>query len=97
MIELSERTISRINALFPVEQRKEVEDLLKIECGDNIPFCDNSDQYGMERIRFAVLKLSAGKMDKLVQAIELAQIDWRDLFMSAGFGMDVNAHNKWVP
>lgn len=74
-----------------------MEDLLKIECGDNIPFCENNDKYEMERIRFAVLKLSAGKMDKLVQAIELAQIDWRDLFMVVGFGEDVDAHNNWVP
>jgi hypothetical protein len=95
MIELSERTIDKVNSLFPSDQRKEVEDLLRIECGENIPFCENNDKYAMERIRFAVLKLSEGHIDKLVQAIELAQIDWRDLLMAAGFGEDVEAHNKW--
>lgn len=95
MIELSEKTVERINALFSDSQREEVEELLKQECGDNIPFCENKNKYEMERIRFAVLKLSEGNMDKLIQAIELAQTDWRDLLMAAGFAHDVEAHNKW--
>ncbi len=51
----------------------------------------------MERIRFAVLKLSEGNMDKLIQAIELAQAGWRDVLMASGFGEDVEAHNRWSP
>jgi hypothetical protein len=51
----------------------------------------------MERIRFSVLKLSNGDMKKLVDAIELAKVDWRDLFMAAGFGEDPQAHKKWQP
>lgn len=97
MIELSEKTVDIINSLFLENQREEVVELLKLECGDNIPFCEDRDKYDMERIRFAVLKLSEGKMVKLVEAIELAQIDWRDLFMAAGFGYDVEAHKKWKP
>lgn len=97
MIDLSEATIERINALFSIEERREVGDLLTVECGDNIPFCENNDKYQMERIRFSVLKLSKGDMQKLIQAIELAQVDWRDLFMAAGFGEDPKVHKKWRP
>ena len=97
MIDLSERTIENITALFHETQRNEVEEFLKIECGDNIPLCESCDKYEMERIRFSVLKLSEGNMEKLIQAIDLAQTDWRDLFMAAGFGNDIEAHNKWVP
>jgi len=97
MIELSERTIEIINSLFLAELRKEVAELLEIECGENIPFCEDHDKYQMERIRFSVLKLSEGSIEKLVHAIELAQTDWRDLFMAAGFSYDVEAHNKWQP
>ncbi len=97
MIELSERTLEKVNALFPEKLRNEVEEFLKIECSDNLPFCENCDKYEMERIWFSVLKLSEGNMEKLVQAISLAQTDWRDLFMAAGFGNDIEAHNKWVP
>jgi len=97
MIDLSERTIDIVTRLFSQEQRREVEELLKIECAENIPFCENYDKFQMERIRFSVLKLSEGKLDELVRAIELAQVDWRDLFMEAGFGHDPEAHNKWEP
>jgi len=31
----------------------------------------------------------------LEAAIELANTDWRDLLMAAGFGEDLNAHQKW--
>lgn len=97
MIDLSERTIEIVTKLFSQEQRREVEELLKIECAENIPFCEGYDKFQMERIRFSVLKLSEGKIDELVRAIELAQVDWRDLFMEAGFGYDPDAHNKWKP
>lgn len=97
MIELSEGTLDKINSLFSSHERKEAGEFLKIECGENIPFCEHHDKYDMERIRFAALKLSEGNIEKLVEAIELAQIDWRDLFMAAGFGHDVEAHNKWNP
>ena len=34
-------------------------------------------------------------MDKLYDAIALAQTDWRDLLVAAGFGDDVQAHKDW--
>ena len=97
MIELSEKTIQIIDALFGQEQRAHVYELLRTECAENMPFCENHNPPNMERIRFSVLKLSEGQIDKLSQAIELAQVDWRDLFMAAGFGLDTEAHQRWVP
>jgi len=97
MIELSEKTLDIINFLFSKEDNEEVKELLKIECADNIPYCENNTKIEMERIRFSVLKLSEGKIAKLIEAIELAQTDWRDLFVIAGFGYDIDAHNKWKP
>ena len=64
---------------------------------DTVPFCEGSDKYDMDRIRIAVLKLCEGSMDKLVEAIVLAQTDWRDLLVAAGFGHDTQAHEKWSP
>ena len=95
MIKLSEDTMHIVNALFPENLRSEVVDLLELECAENIPFCENHDKYQMERIRFAVLKTSEGKVAKLVDSIELAQVDWRGLFMAAGFGHDPEEHNNW--
>ena len=36
-------------------------------------------------------------MAELQKAIELAKTDWRDLLMSAGFGEDIHAHERWFP
>ena len=45
----------------------------------------------------AGLKLSGGDLSKLQAAIALAQVDWRDVLMGAGFGEDVSAHRAWRP
>lgn len=95
MIELSHKVDELVDRLFSSSDCKEVRQLLETECAENIPFCENSDKFDMERIRISVLKLSDGKMDKLIEAIVLAQTDWRDLFMAAGFGEDIYAHEKW--
>lgn len=38
MIELSEKTIEIINVLFLYNDRKQVEELLKMECAENVFF-----------------------------------------------------------
>ena len=48
-----------------------------------------------ERVQCAALKLSAGRMDGLYDAIALAQTDWRDLLVAAGFAEDTRAHKSW--
>ena len=83
--------------MFITEEYKEVKDLLLRDCSNNVAGCSNWEQENLERLWLSVLKLSAGKIDKLYSAISLAQTDYRDLFMSAGFGHDVHAHKKWKP
>ena len=93
---LSPRTMLLVSKIFDAEKFEEVVQWLEDECGNNIPSCDKHDEFQMERIRFAVLKLSKGETKKLLRAIDEARIDWRDLFMAADFGYDVNAHEKWA-
>ena len=93
---LSPRTHQLVEKIFNPKQIAEVTQWLEDECGNNIPFCDKSDEYEMERIRFAVLKLSHGNIKKLLAAIDEARMDWRDLFMAADFGHDVKAHEQWA-
>ena len=97
MIALSERIVGLIDRMFPAASRDSVRQLLENECADNLPGCESHDPYAMERIRVSVLKLSEGDAEKLIQAIELAQTDWRDLLMAAGFGQDTEAHKDWSP
>jgi hypothetical protein len=93
---LSPRTIQLVEAFFSPKLVVEAVHWLEEECGNNIPSCDKHDEYQMERIRFAVIKLSQGNINKLLRAIDEARLDWRDLFMAADFGYDVNAHDKWA-
>lgn len=89
---LSERTRQVVQEM----QHEEVGQFLVAECGTNLPICDDIDEVGLERVRFAVLKLSNGDLDALLQAIQGAQTDWRNTFMVAGFGHDVTEHGRWA-
>ena len=94
---LSERTEALLARVFPdAGPQARVREALLARCGRGVPFCDDGTPESMERIRFAVLKLSEGDLRKLEPAIALANKDWRDLFMNADFGHDVNAHQRWA-
>ena len=73
MTKLSPHTYQLIEKLFPTVEQADVTRWLLEECGQNLPFQKDTDEYGLERIRFAALKL--------LEAIELAKRDWRDLLM----------------
>ena len=96
MIDLSDRTIKIINVVFSNDDKDEVIDLLKNECANNLLFLEDKSSEEMERFRFAVIKLSEGKIDKLHDVMELAQSDWRDLLVAAGFGDDLIVHQLWT-
>lgn len=93
---LSTRTRQLVDSLFDPIDVDEACFWLEEECGNNLPFCSDSDENHMERIRFAALKLSKGNPHKLLRAIEEARTDWRDLLLAAGFGTDENAHDAWA-
>ena len=95
MLKLSIKTEQILMAVFPAERQEKARDLIQSECGRNLPFFESNTKEEMERIRFAVLKISEGDLDKLHDAIELAQTDWRDLLMSAGFENDTIEHERW--
>ena len=81
--------------LFPAEEHEEVTRLLQEDCGAVLPFADNVSTDRFERVQCAALRLSEGRMDKLYDAIALAQTDWRDLLVMAGFAEDIRAHRGW--
>jgi hypothetical protein len=67
---LSPRTVEHIDALFQPGSRKEVAEPLAHQCGNNLPFCEKSDELQLERVRFAVLKLRGGNLEKLRFVLE---------------------------
>jgi len=95
-VPVTDRTLRLIERLFPADRHDTVRDLLERECGTNLPFCETQDATGRERVRFAVLMLSAGDLDKLRSLIDHAKIDWRDVLVWAGFGYSLTAHERWA-
>ena len=94
-IPLSERTQSLISRMFSKSDGIVVSDILYRAVSDNLPFCTDSTPEQMERIRFAILKMTMQSPLNLAVGIHLAQTDWRDLLMEVGFGEDVTQHLTW--
>ena len=95
-VELSPLTTRRLDLLFPPATREAARRLLTQECGADLPLSGDTTPASLERIRFAALKVSDGRIEKLKQAIELARTDWRDLLVDAGFAHDPQAHKSWL-
>jgi hypothetical protein len=92
-VQLTPKTEQRVELLFPPGDRKVVRAMLREECGTNIPGWESA---GLERLHFAVLKISDGDLGKLDKAINLAKKDFRDVLVWAAFG-EPDAHRRWRP
>ena len=90
---LTTGTEQRVTILFGPNDIELVSSLLTDECGLSLTEYPEL----LERIRFAVLKLSRGDLNALQRAIDLAKLDWRDVLVCAGFGDDIKAHESWWP
>ena len=95
MIPLDPETRAVIERLFPSAERERVASRLEREVGDSLPGSAGFTAESWQRVRFAVLKLSEGDGSALTRAITLAQTDWRDLLVAAGFADDPSAHRRW--
>jgi hypothetical protein len=93
---LGEATEQRLVRIFSGSDLDQARALLVNDCAENLPFCESYSSEDLDRIRIAALKLCGGKLEALVDAITLAQTDWRDLLMDAGFG-DPERHRTWWP
>jgi hypothetical protein len=99
MTPLTPAVVQKIEALFPPEGREAAGRMIAERCGADLPLSAHMgpDASGFDRIRFAVLKLSRGDLERLRREIEGAHCDWRDTLMAAGFGEDIHAHLQWNP
>ena len=92
---LSPECLDRVAYLFPSkEDREEVRRILEEDCS---PSCDWFPREKVDRIRYAVLRLSRGRLDRLEDAMTLARTDYRDLLMAAGFGRELESYRTWQP
>ncbi|MCW2959803.1 MAG: hypothetical protein JWM90_190 [Thermoleophilia bacterium] len=73
-----------VEALFPANER-----------GDVLALLDDYAGQETERVRWAVLKFVDGDVARLYEALDLANLDFRDALMRADFG-EVSAHLQWA-
>src|ERR1700733_331467 len=95
-IPLSPELAAKVRKIFSPEEAPTVMKLLETDCGSGLPRIDSQGLNGIERVRSAVLKLSGGSIEKLKDAIQTANRDWRDALVFAGFGDDVRQHLTWL-
>ena len=96
MRKLSPATCQLILRVFSSQDQAEVAQILANECADNLPFMEHQNEYGLEPVRFAVLKLSWGNIAEFKWWANMAKVDWHDLLTAAGFGSSSTAHEEWA-
>jgi hypothetical protein len=87
---LSDALIGHVEKMFTPTEIEQAKDLLL-----QITKTGSGGQT-TNRCEIAALKISCGSIKKLMWAVELYHSDFRDLLMSAGFGHDINAHERWI-
>lgn len=97
MVPLTARTQALVDAIFAEPERERAAALLRERCARNLPWLEHATPQSLDRIRFAALKVSGGDLELLQRAVVLAQTDWRDLLVAAGFADDAEAHLGWAP
>src|SRR5690349_1386993 len=98
MVELSPATTARLHRLFRPEHVAEAARLLSEHCAASLPLVPTPvTPASLERLRFAAIRVSGGDLDRLREAIHVAQVDWRDLLVAADFADDTRAHERWEP
>jgi len=94
-VPLSAHTLQLVRRIFAPPDHAAVIAALETRCGSGLPLWISTTPEGLERIRFAVLKLSAGSTSEFERAIAIATTDWRDVLVAAGFGNSLRAHTDW--
>ena len=94
-LDLTDNTVHLVEKLFAAHEQVAAMQLIAVECGASLPLVDSTKALLLERIRYAVIRLSAGSLVRLAVAVKEANVDWRDVLVAAGFANDIHAHQAW--
>jgi len=92
---ISEKTRILVARMFPLSEQPTVVDLLETRCGADLPLISADMSPLLERVHLAVLKLADGSLPALRRAVVVANSDWRDVLVAAGFADSLTAHESW--
>jgi hypothetical protein len=82
-VSVTRRVVERVNRDYPDSSRAEVTDLLA-----SLDLGPGSTPDGDERIHAAILIAADGDLERLMAAVRLARLDWRDLLVDLGLEND---------
>ncbi len=94
---LGKLTEELITCCCPASQQREISELLSRRCSSNLPGVGDSPEWGelIDRVQLAAIRGSAWNIEKIGKAVSLANIDWRDVLVGAGFANSLSAHKTW--
>jgi hypothetical protein len=74
-----------------------VTSLLLERCSASLPGAGSSSEWIelIDRVQLAAIRGSRWNITEIEKNVALANLDWRDLLMGAGFGEDLAAHKRW--
>jgi len=90
-------TQALIDSVCPAPQRAAVANLLSQRCAGNLPGVGTTPDWQalIDRVQLATLRGSDWDLSRITRAVELANTDWRDVLMGAGFGHSLRTHVQW--
>lgn len=93
---LAPRIAALIEAHCPAKRAAALAKQLSDECSVTLPGVRPEWGELIERIQAGVLRSTRWDPRLIAPRIRLAQVDWRDLLMVAGFGESTTAHVAWL-
>lgn len=94
-VPLTRRVETSLNVLFSEPERTKISNRLREQASNNLPLFEKAKSEDLDRIRFAIIKLISEGSYSEDSAFELATVDWRDLYMAAGFANSEIQHDTW--
>jgi hypothetical protein len=91
-VPLTNATEERLNILFRGADRARAKSILSW-----LPSFLPKDPVALERVRFALLRLSNGHVSELEEWMDELRADPRSVLIEAGFWHDGHAHETWFP
>jgi hypothetical protein len=86
-----------VQTLCPPPHQPPVQKLLSERCSLTLPGVGTTPEWlGLiDRVQLATLRASHWDLATIEKAVNLANTDWRDVLVDAGFGHSVTAHIHW--
>jgi hypothetical protein len=86
-----------IEAACPAPGKEIVREFLSNHCAASLPGVGDSAEWMelVDRVQLAALRGSGWDMARIRANVALANVDWRDLLVAAGFGQSLSAHIAW--